>query len=372
MNNLNDITFVDADTNNVKTEVINLYEKVSGRTLAEGDPVRLFLESVADELAQLRSKLNYTGKMNLLAYAKGDFLDHLGVLVDTTRIPASAATTTLKVTLSAVQPSAVIIPAGTRVTTEDKTMFFATDRVLTIVAGQTEGTVSATCTDVGVSGNGYVPGQLKMIVDPVAYVDSIVNITTSAGGASTENDDAYRERIHEAPESFSCAGPAGAYEFWAKTASSLIVDVKVISPEPGHVNIYPLLADGEIPGDEILADVNEVCNDSKIRPLTDLVTVAAPTAISYDIELTYHIASDDAEQAGTIQAKVAEAVNDYVNWQRAKLGRDLDPSKLYQLIVAAGACKVTVTSPVMTSVDNTAVAVASDSRTVTYGGVADD
>ena len=55
---------------------------------------------------------------NLLAFAVGDFLDALGtasVLGNIPRLGAVAASTTILFTLSAAQPGAVIIPAGTRV-----------------------------------------------------------------------------------------------------------------------------------------------------------------------------------------------------------------------------------------------------------------
>lgn len=92
---LNDISFADADEETVKNEVIGEYESITGRTLADGDPVRLFLLSIANLLIVQRNLIDHTGKMNLLAYATGDYLDHLGALVDAERIPASAAQTTL-------------------------------------------------------------------------------------------------------------------------------------------------------------------------------------------------------------------------------------------------------------------------------------
>lgn len=49
------------------------------------------------------------------------------------------------------------------------------------------------------------------------------------------SDDSLREAIREAPEGFSVAGPVGEYIKIAKRASSLIVDVSVISPEPGQI-----------------------------------------------------------------------------------------------------------------------------------------
>ena len=63
-----------------------------------------------------------------------------------------------------------------------------------------------------------IAGQLKTLVDPVPYVASVANITTSEGGADAQTDDSYREDIHGAPERFSTAGPDGAYIYHAKRA----------------------------------------------------------------------------------------------------------------------------------------------------------
>lgn len=367
LSSLPEITFAEKSAQVIESGIITTYEALTERTLYPGDPVRLFLETIAAIIVQQRTLIDYAAKQNLLAYSAGDYLDHIGVLVGTTRINASAAITTLRFTLSAAQASVVTIPAGTRAATEDG-LTFATDVAATILAGSTFADIAATCTDVGTTGNELAAGQVNKMVDLIAYVASVANTTTSEGGAAIEGDDDYRERIHLAPESFSVAGPTGAYEYWAKTASSLIVDVSVISPTPGVVEIRPLLSGGAIPGTEILEAVDAVVNDVNIRPLTDQVTVLAPTAASYDVALTYYIASSNAALASSIQTAVNAAIAAYVLWQKSKLGRDINPSELIARIMAAGAKRVAVTTPVYTAVGVSSVAVAG-TVTATYGGL---
>lgn len=364
---MNDIEFVNTDTDTIKASVITAYEGLSGRTLAAGDPIRLFLESVASIIAQQRAIINFTGKMNLLAYSEGDYLDHIGVLVGCVRLAPEKAKAEALVTLSAEQDFAVTVPAGTRITAGDDLMFAVTETTI-IPAGETTASVTVECTTAGEIGNGFVAGQLKQIVDPIAYVASIVNTSTSAGGADTEKDDAYRERIRVAPESFSVAGPTGAYIYWAKTASSLIKDVAVISPTPGYVEIYPLLEGGELPTQTILDDVAAICNSDSIRPLTDHVSVLAPTAVSYDVTATYYIEAENAGASAEIQAAVASAVDEFVLWQKSKLGRDVNPSELIRRIVDAGAKRVTVTDPAFTPVAADEVAI-EGTVSVAFGGV---
>ena len=369
LTDLADVDFSSYDVQTVKDGLVAAYEKVADRTLAQGDPIRLFLLTIAAVVVQQNYTIDRAAKMNLLKYAEGDYLDQLGALTDTDRTPAAQASTTLTFTLSATQASSVTIPVGTRVTTESKTLFFFTSEVLVIPAGDTSGSVKAYCTVSGADGNGLSAGALSVLVDPVPYVASVTN-TETGGGADIESDDSYRERIHTAPERFSDAGPVGAYEYWAKTASADIADVYVSSPGAGTVQIVPLLTDGAIPGQEILDAVDTVCSADKVRPLTDKVVVKAPTAVSYDVNVSYYVDSADKASASSIQTAVTAAVNSYISWQKAKLGRDIDPSKLYQLMVDAGAVRVQVTAPVLTTVDADQVAT-SGTVSVNFQGVAD-
>lgn len=356
LSNLPDITFVDSNKETVLAELINLYTQITGRTLAQGDPIRLFLSTIAAVIIQQRNLINYTGKQNLLRYAAGANLDHIGVLVGAERLPAAAAMTTVRITLAETRAVSTLIPAGTRITAGDN-VFFAIKNNVNILAGEITADVPAECTETGAVGNGYLPGELKTIVDPVPFVASMVNTTTSEGGTDLESDDSYREVIHEAPEKFSCAGPDGAYKYFAKRASALITDVAVTSPEPGKVQIVPLLVNGDLPGKEILDEVLAVCDDRRVRPLTDQVTAVAPTKVEYDITATYYIDRADEARAATIQQQITAAVNDFRLWQKSKLGRDINPSELIRRIMDAGAKRVVITSPEYQVIDNVSVAI---------------
>jgi len=366
MADLTEITFAEKDSTTIETELIDQYEETSGVTLADADPRKLLLQALVPILVGQCSYIDAAAKQNLLYYATDDYLDHIGNLVGCDRTAATAAQTTIRFSLSKARTSAVIIAAGKRVTAGDG-VYFATTTQATVTVGSTYVDVTAECTTSGTSGNDYAVGTLTTLVDPVTYVASVTNLTVSADGTDKEDNDSYRERIQLAPESFSVAGPTGAYEYWAKTASSTIADVVVYSPSAGVVTICPLLDDGEIPGEELLASVLEVCNDSKVRPLTDQVQVAAPEQISYDIDVEYWIDADSATTASSIQTAVESAVSSYQTWQKTALGRGIDPSRLVYLMVKAGASRVAVTSPVYQAIES--YQVAKDSTVnIIYGG----
>ena len=365
--NLPDVTFTEKSPEKIEAAILNRYKEITGQNLGAADPRRKFIQSIVPIIAQQRANIDFSAKQNLLAYSIGEYLDHLGRLLDTDRLQAKPALTTFKVALYSPQPQAITVPVGTRVT-PGESLFFATTETLTIAAGDTEADVSGQCMVDGVIGNGFLPGQISKMVDPVGWMKSIVNITESTGGVDVEADDAYAERIRITPETFSTAGPGGAYEYWAKTANQLIVDVEAYSPAPGEVNVVVLLKDGELPSQEILNQVAATCNNRKRRPLTDLVQVLAPNQVKYDIDAEYWIDAGDATIAANIQDKVSQAVQDYITWQRSKLGRDINPSELIYRIKAAGAKGVKVTAPVYAALERYEVGVA-DNVTVTYGGL---
>ena len=370
---LADIVFAEKSADEIESEIITLYETLSERTLAKGDPVRLFLESIVLIIVHQRSLIDNAAKMNLLAYASGDYLDHIGALVDVTRLEASHSMTTLKFTLSEAQPSTVIIPEGIRVSPGGGDILFATRESIEIPAGEREAIVTGQCTESGTQGNGYVVGQIRKLVDPFPYELSVENTTESYGGSDIESDENFRERIQIAPESFSVAGPTGAYEYWARSAHQDIIDVAVIGPpetEPGNVNIYPLMLNGDLPTQEILDAVFEVCNDEDKRPDTDCVHVLSPEPIEFELNVTYWIDRKRATQALQIQAAVEGAVNDWITWQRSKLGRDLNPSELNHRMVAAGAKRTEILSPEFRVLTASQIAVMT-SKTVSLGGLED-
>jgi phage-related baseplate assembly protein len=366
--NLPEITFAEKSAQQIETDIINMYEQTTGYRLGAADPRRKFLQAVVLVVAQQRALIDFSAKQNMLAYAVDDYLDHLGAPSETPRLVATYATATVRFTLSVIQQQT--IPAGTRVTAGDN-VFFATTQAVTVEVGQASANVDVQCTQAGTPGNGYLSGELNKLVDPIQWVQSVANITESAGGADIEDDDPYAERIHEAPESFSVAGPDGAYLYWARTASQLIVDVSVRSPSPGVVEVRPLLAGGEIPGQEIIDAVLGVLSDKTVRPLTDNVQALAPEVVSYDISLTYWINTVNSSVAASIQAKVLQAIDDYKLWQKSKLGRGIDPSELITRVKIAGAKRVAVTLPAYQAIQLYQVA-SEDQVTVAYGGLEDD
>lgn len=391
---MSDINFITVDSQSINNELINDFETALGETLYPGDERRIFLDQETQVIVAAKNQINETAKQNLLRYAKGEQLDALGEWWNTPRLQAIKAHTTLRFTLSAALTIDIPIAAGKR-GTPDGTLYFESSVDIIIPAGSLYADVLAYATEAGEKYNGFVPGQIKTLADPIPYVTSVTNIDTSSGGADIEPDDdgvniwsGYRERIREAPESISVAGPEGAYECLAKSVDTNIADIKITSPSPGVVQITVLMKNGEMPTQDILNKVLAVCSSKDKRPLTDNVQAAQPTTVSYNIDLIYYLDkehySDELFYRKTIEGENLDCssggIRDYVNWLQESLDRDINPDELrYRLQNAASYIaidnksytavrRIVVNSPALTTVTETEVAKVG-TITVSYGGL---
>lgn len=367
---LPDISYLDTDPSQIINDILNGYEAVADRQLADADPVRLFLLTLAYRIVQERLRAESRLMQQLLYYASGDALDHLGAFRMLPRNPETGAKTTLEFEISAPQPGAVIIAKGKR-TTADNILYFATTETAEIPAGQLTVQVPAEALTPGAEGNDIAVGQISTIVDPFPFQKSVKNTTTTQGGADTESDESYRERIYFAPATFSIAGPRDAYKYLAKSVSTEIMDVSATSPSPTVVEIRPLMNGGELPTQSILDLIEEKLSAETVRPLTDQVIVKAPDVVNYDLNLTYYIGRSNQAKTTEIQTAVNAAIANYILWQRSVMGRDINPDELTRRLLVAGAKRAVITSPVFTAIQASDLAVCV-SQTVTYGGIEDE
>lgn len=339
--------------------------------LYDTDEEKILLDTVAYMFYQSAMYIDYAGKQNLLKYSVGDFLDNIGARCGVTREPAGYAKVTVRFTLTEAQGTDYKIPEGTQVApSESDNVYFAVDGDTTIPAGDTYADARCTCLTAGSDGNGFVPGAIDELIDALPYMDMVSNVTISDGGTDEEDDDAYAERIFLAPSVYSTAGSEDAYIFHAKSASTLVRDVVVFSPEPCEVSVIITGVDG-LPSAELISIVSDYLNESSRKVLTDQVTVMAPDTVTFNVDLTYYIDRSNSKYAERIQGQVEAAVTDYIKWQTEKIGRNITPSKLIQLVMEAGAKRVTVTSPSDTVVDADEIAVLGTSG-ITYGGIEDE
>ena len=451
-----DYKFVSTDTAPLVAEMIAAYEIITGVTVHPASPERLFILWVADVLVQIRTMINYSANQNLPSRAVGKNLDELGELFyDSVRPGATPATCKMRVTISEAQDTSILIPKGTRFTDGGYTLFWDNTDDVYIHAGDTKAEITLICETAGTTGNGYVAGQINTLVDisNIRYYATCANTTITDGGAESATDAEYYERMRASEDAYSVAGPMGAYEYWAKSVSTAIADVKAIRPtekiqktltiydghaffgsehlvettvevcasdgetvmnngkdysltysdnlltitaldggelegatelvlkavvdKAGHVEIYTLMNDGSLATPTIKELILNACSDETVRPLTDFVQVKDPGTSEYNIELTYYIQRGTDTPASEVQLAVEDAVQQFVKWQSAKLGRDINPSKLISLLMQTGIKRVDIAQPIFTKLSDGGDGVAPEVATcgtvqITNGGYEDE
>lgn len=156
------------------------------------------------------------------------------------------------------------------------------------------------------------------------------------------------------------------------------ISIRGIADYAGCIDIYALMSDGSAASATIKDLILAACNDETVRPLTDKVSVKDPESVSYNINVTYYTSDDNTASSTEVSAAVNAAIDEFKAWQAARIGRDINPSKLIQYIMGTGVVKrVNVIAPVFTSLrdgsdHNTPQLAVIGTTTVTNGGVEDD
>ena len=342
--------FILTDTDSIISIAVAMYETLTGTVVHPASPEMQFIRWVCNIIIQERVLNNYTGNQNIPSRAEGKNLDALAELTYLRERPDSkAATCKMLFSISEAQDTAILIPAGTRITDANGTLTWETIEDIYVPIGETSVETQARCQTVGVTGNGYAAGQINALVDLYDYYSKCKNITASEGGADRATDDEYYELIRASMDAFSCAGARGGYIYWAKQVSTEIVDVMANSPLPGEVKIYVLMEGGTLAGEEMKSKVLAACSEDTKRPLTDHVCVEDAEVVPFDINFTYYLQTGRTKSAAEVAAAVNEAVEQYKEWQCAKLGRDINPDELREYLYHTGIKRIELISPTFTA-----------------------
>ncbi|CAJ0743683.1 baseplate J/gp47 family protein [Ralstonia mannitolilytica] len=114
--------------------------------------------------------------------------------------------------------------------------------------------------------------------DPVAGTPAVM-----------EEDSDLRMRIQLAPQSFSVAGPEGAYRSHALNTDGRVLDASATSPQPCEVLVTVLSREGDGTAPQDLLDkVAAGLRSDDVRPLTDLVTVQSARILPYQVAATIY------------------------------------------------------------------------------------
>ncbi|WP_456311201.1 baseplate assembly protein [Serratia proteamaculans] len=184
--------------------------------------------------------------------------------------------------------------------------------------------------------------------------------------AVMEKDEDFRLRIAQAFEGLSVAGPAGAYEYHARSADGRIADVSATSPAPAEVLITVLSREGHGEASAaLLSAVNIALNDENVRPVADRVSVQSANIVEYSVDATLFLYP--GPEAEPIRAAAEARLAAFVTAQ-SRLGRDIRRSALFAALHVEGVQRVELAQPTQDVVLDKTQAGWCTGRAISVGG----
>ncbi|TNL01100.1 baseplate assembly protein [Kosakonia cowanii] len=171
----------------------------------------------------------------------------------------------------------------------------------------------------------------------------IITPETATTDAVTESDTALRLRAQAAFEGLSVAGPAGAYEYFARSASGQVADARATSPSPAVVVVSVLSTEGDgTAGAELLATVDKALSADDKRPVGDRLIVRAAEIVNYRIRARlYFYPGPESEP---ILAAAQDALRSWLD-QQGRIGRDVARSAIMAALHVQGVQRVELPEP---------------------------
>ena len=341
-------TLLTADANQELIDTVALWETMAGKTLVKGQPDYLLCAILAYQKYLLLQRVNSAFCNMLLDFSTAPALDYLVALLGVARSPAQPATCSLSFVL--IEGHGVLtISAGTRVASSDGLAVFEVDEDVVVEIGANTATASATCQTDGIIGNAYEIGAVNTIMDVQPFISTCSNLNITANGADDESDEELRIRAKLAPATFSTAGPKDAYAYFAKSVSSSIIDVAVMTSQedgsvpPGEVDIYALIENGQESSPELNELILQTLSDEKIRPLTDTVVVSSPSKVIYDISVGVTKYKYFTGLSSELISAITAILVNYRVEKYSKLGLDVIASEIEKICRIDGVYDLAIT-----------------------------
>ncbi|TDG03703.1 baseplate assembly protein [Paraburkholderia guartelaensis] len=178
-------------------------------------------------------------------------------------------------------------------------------------------------------------GLARLLVTPADTVNNIA--------AVYESNDDLRLRVQLAPQGFSVAGPAAAYESKALAVDGRLLDATATRPRPGDILVTLLSREGDgTVDDDLCAAVRDALSAEDQRPMNDTVDVRSAEIVRYRIHAKGYTRSAVGADVLIAQAQLnAHAYADKVR----RLGVGVAESGIKGVCQAAGLTKTELIEP---------------------------
>jgi hypothetical protein len=277
--------------------------------LHAGSVVRTLSESISLELAGLYAQLEAVYQSGFVDTATGSSLDNVVALLGIERITGGRAVGEVEFTRSPGSRGLINIPAGTRITTNDRAAEYETTGSLTMA--ETQNAIRVAARDVLEASNPEAEGPLPadtltVLAAPIAGIEGVTNPAPTAITAQDETDAELRVRAKNFLHGSERATLGSIREAIARQG----ISADVVEPEgaPGYVEIT-LHAETISPEDEQrLLTVIEESRPAGVKVLPP--RVEPPRNVNLELRLTTvgGLLEQDLRAA---QRSVREEIKDY-------------------------------------------------------------
>lgn len=159
-----------------------------------------------------------------------------------------------------------------------------------------------------------------------------------------ESNDSLRQRVPEAFEGMSVAGPRGAYLYHARSADGAIADVSAVSPFPCQVVVYVLSNEGDgTANPELLAKVDSALDIETIIPLCDEKIVQSAQIVPFRVVATLYMRNAGPGQAEAL-SEAERRVSEFTSRKRRQ-GASVWRDKISALLHVEGVTHVDLQKP---------------------------
>ena len=327
----------------------DIYEELSGETLKPSSAIYMILSATAYVVLVITKSFNFAYQNMWLKTCDEDTAELYGDEKDLTRDEAEASRMTVKFTRVSNLENEQSIPMGSRVAYNDYT--FQTVATYKFGIGNNTVECEVECTLEGSETNGIEAGKTLTIIDSIPHVNEVKNISISSGGSDQESLENFKEKIRKFPESYSCAGTRGAYDYFTRKADSSISDVYITNKSAGVTEIFILLKGGIIPSDEMVSKVKNYVSQDDIRAFNDLIEVSKPTEHEYTVDFDFYIPRTKETSSISIQNAITEAITSYTEELANSLGGSINPDAIRTIAVNQGAKRTILREPSYTQLE---------------------
>ncbi|EAC1436340.1 baseplate assembly protein, partial [Escherichia coli] len=194
----------------------------------------------------------------------------------------------------------------------------------------------------------------------------VITPATDTTDAVMESDTSLRLRAQRAYDGLSVAGPSGAYEYFARSASGLVRDARAISPSPANVTVSILSTEGDGTATEALLNtVRAVLNAEDTRPVADRLTVQSARIVTWRLNAKlYFYPGPESEPI------LAAAESSFRKWlaEQGLIGQDVALSAIAAALHVHGVQRVEIIEPTQNMAISDIQAARCESFTISEGG----